>query len=741
MINLIINKLGRFIAPTLIMFSSLHFAQEGISIVGKVIDSEDNPLSYVNVYLLDSFDGAMSDEAGMFNFSTLKAGEIFLVASLIGYEKYQVSVNTDTSNGKLFTIRLISTALETDDVIVTASSYGSAEDNGVVMTSMDVITTPGGAADIFQSLKTLPGVTQVSESAQLYVRGGDPNETITLLDQASLYHPFTYESAYGGLFSNINTETIKGMFFSSGGFSAKYGNALSGVLDLETKNEPDVQSFLIGVSLASADISGQIPITYSELGLRFSARQSFTKPIFWLNGGLDEFTVLPVSSDANATLTYKFSKTGRIKLFYSIAKDEQGVNVKLPGYTDEFNGSSDNNLVNLCVSDIVFDNTVVKASISKTGYESTWELGILDIVRKDNGLKFRFDTETILSTSSKLLVGGEWEYRDAQFNGVIPAEDYDVRSEAEGELINAQFDVSRTGVYVETELSNFLGIEKLFIIGGLRADVVSPLSLNWIDPRAGIGYKLTDELTFNLGWGIFQQHPDPRLYSSSDGNPELDAMNATHYIASLDYKINNLSSARIEAYYKEYKNLPLEDHILNYNNNGYGFARGIDFMIKGELFGIIGGWLSYGFINTERRWMDYEELTSSDFDITHNLTIVAKYNLTSSLQIGVNYKYATGKPFTPVLNSMYIPELDIFEPLYGKDNSDRYPTYQRLDIRLTYLTQLFDSYFTVFYMEGLNILDINNIFGYSYNKDYSQRQKVDSYFGRRTIVFGMQITI
>jgi hypothetical protein len=723
------------------MFSSLHFAQEGISIVGKVIDSEDNPLSYVNVYLLDSFDGAMSDEAGMFNFSTLKAGEIFLVASLIGYEKYQVSVNTDTSNGKLFTIRLISTALETDDVIVTASSYGSAEDNGVVMTSMDVITTPGGAADIFQSLKTLPGVTQVSESAQLYVRGGDPNETITLLDQASLYHPFTYESAYGGLFSNINTETIKGMFFSSGGFSAKYGNALSGVLDLETKNEPDVQSFLIGVSLASADISGQIPITYSELGLRFSARQSFTKPIFWLNGGLDEFTVLPVSSDANATLTYKFSKTGRIKLFYSIAKDEQGVNVKLPGYTDEFNGSSDNNLVNLCVSDIVFDNTVVKASISKTGYESTWELGILDIVRKDNGLKFRFDTETILSTSSKLLVGGEWEYRDAQFNGVIPAEDYDVRSEAEGELINAQFDVSRTGVYVETELSNFLGIEKLFIIGGLRADVVSPLSLNWIDPRAGIGYKLTDELTFNLGWGIFQQHPDPRLYSSSDGNPELDAMNATHYIASLDYKINNLSSARIEAYYKEYKNLPLEDHILNYNNNGYGFARGIDFMIKGELFGIIGGWLSYGFINTERRWMDYEELTSSDFDITHNLTIVAKYNLTSSLQIGVNYKYATGKPFTPVLNSMYIPELDIFEPLYGKDNSDRYPTYQRLDIRLTYLTQLFDSYFTVFYMEGLNILDINNIFGYSYNKDYSQRQKVDSYFGRRTIVFGMQITI
>jgi hypothetical protein len=139
--------------------------------------------------------------------------------------------------------------------------------------------------------------------------------------------------------------------------------------------------------------------------------------------------------------------------------------------------------------------------------------------------------------------------------------------------------------------------------------------------------------------------------------------------------------------------------------------------------------------------MDFEELSSSSFDITHNLTVIAKYNITPAFQVGINYKYATGRPFTPVINSNYISDLDIFEPIYGNDNSDRHPTYQRLDIRLTYLTQLFDNYFTVLYVEGLNILDINNIFGYSYNKDYSQRFRVDSYFGRRTIVFGTQVTL
>ena len=724
---------------TLIFSSAICFAQKEVK--GKVTDEEVLPLAYVNVFILDSFDGSMSDEDGSFSFISKQNGEIELVASIIGFEKLQKTILLDTLSDNPIHLILESTTISTKEVIVTASSYGTAEENGVVMTSMDVMTTPGGAADIFQSLKTLPGLTQVSESAQLYVRGGDPNETITILDQASLYHPFTYESAYGGLFSNINTESIKGMYFSSGGFSAKYGNTLSGVLDLETKNEPDIQQFLIGLSLASADVSGQIPISYSKLGLRFSGRQSFTKPIFWLNGGIDEFTVMSVSSDANANLSYKYSKTGRIKLFASIAKDEQGVNVQLPGYSDEFNGNSTNNIFNLQFTDVLFNNMVVKASVSKTGYDSNWKLGILDINRKDNGLKFRGDTETILSSSIKLLVGGEWEYRNAHFKGVIPAEDYDIRNEAEGEMINAEFDVSRTGAYAEAELSNLLSIKGLFMIGGIRADVVTPLSLSWIDPRFNLGYKLTNELTINFGWGSFHQHPDPRLYSPSDGNPNLNAMKATHYIASLDYKINRFSSTRIEAYHKEYSNLPLEDDLLNYNNNGYGYAQGIDFMIKGDLFGIIDGWISYGFINTKRKWLDFEELSSSTFDITHNFTLIAKYNITRSFQVGVNYKYATGRPFTPVVSANYIPHLDIYEPVYGKDNSDRHPVYQRLDIRLTYLTQFINNYFTVLYVEALNILDINNIFGYSYNREYSVKSRVDSYFGRRTIVFGFQITI
>jgi len=229
-----------------VLFSTVRcFAQTEIK--GKVTDGEGNPLGYVNVFILDSFDGSMSSEDGSFSFTTTQFGEIELVASIIGFEKLQKTILLDTLSNISIHLILESSIIITNEVVVTASSYGTAENNGVVMTSMDVITTPGGAADIFQSLKTLPGLTQVSESAELYIRGGDPNETIILLDQASLYHPFTYESAYGGLFSNINTQLIRGMYFSSGGFSTRYGNALSGVLDLETKNEPEIKRFLVSL--------------------------------------------------------------------------------------------------------------------------------------------------------------------------------------------------------------------------------------------------------------------------------------------------------------------------------------------------------------------------------------------------------------------------------------------------------------------------------------------------------------
>lgn len=738
------NQFSRYVCiifvAVFVCFVSLYAKQKSTIIKGTVRDNSNRPLAYVNVFIKDSFDGAMTNDNGYFEFTTSQYDDIKIIASLVGYKKYSETFSISKINGKPIEIILISETLQTSEIIVTASSFSSEKEKGVMVTSMDVMTTPGGAADIFQSLKTLPGLTQVSESAELYVRGGDPYETLTLFDQASLNHPYTFESAYGGLFSNINTSSIDDMYFSSGGFSSKYGNALSGVLALESKDEPESRNLSLGLSLAAAEINAAVPVT-NKLGLRFSGRQSFTGPIFWLNGGEDDFTVTPISKDFSSSLSYKYSKTGIVKIFGYAANDKQGVNVEFPGYTDQFDGNSNSNFINIQLKDIVFNNVVMKSSLSRSYYTNDWKLGILNITRKDMGLKSRTDLEYVVNSKLKLSSGFEVESRDAQFIGTIPKEDYDLRNDAEGEVINAKFNVTRFGGYFEIEKSGLLGFDNLFVVAGVRTDLIDQLNLNWLDPRLNIGYKLTDNSSLSIGWGIFHQHPDPRLYSQTDGNPNLKSMRADHFIISYNYELNDNDNFRIEAYYKDYSNLPLEDKTLNYNNNGYGYAKGIDILFKGNITRKLSGWISYGFIDTKRKWMDYKKFTSSDFDITHNFTLIAKYDVSPEFQIGMNYKFATGKPFTPVESSIYREERSIYEPVYGADNSKRFPNYNRLDIRFTYLTNLFDKWFTVFYVEGMNILDIKNIFDYSYNKDYTEKQEVRSYFGQRTIVFGVVINL
>lgn len=723
----------------MLFFGQLLSGQSKVKIEGKITDEKNNPLSYANIFLLNTTDGTMSDEEGNFFFTSALKGKAVLTASIVGYEKFQQEMELTDKKIEM-NIRLYEKAVNLKEAIVTGSSYGSEKEKGLVISRLDVLTTPGGAADIFQSLKTLPGLTQVSESAELYIRGGDPIESLTMIDGAIAYHPYTFESAYGGIFSNLSQTVVKGMYFSSGGFSAKYGNALSGVLDIETRNQPDNYKYQLGLSMANASLSVDFPIDKNKLGLYFDIRQSFTKPIFWLNGGLERLTVTPASRNATGGIIYSYSQTGRLKLFGIFADDEQGVKVERAEYNGTFNGNSKNYFANLQNADILMDIVVMKNSLSYNKYSNEWKLGLLDLTKTDDVFSFRNDFELSVNSSNKILFGGEIENRKVNYFGKIPEDDFNIRPDAQSKIIDASFRGGRFGTYTEFQSANPLGLSNFSVSAGLRYDKISGLNLSWIDPRASFGYRLDDKSTLKFGWGIFHQLPDPQLFRPVDGNPNLKSMRAEHFILSYDYSIDDQNSFRAELYHKVYKDLPKENVVLNYDNSGNGFATGVDIILKGNLPLNIIGWISYGYINTKRNWMDFDELTSSSFDITHNLTLVLKYSLSDSWQVGVNAKYATGRPYTPVASSMYRDDLKIYEPVYALTNSGRFPDYKRVDLRITHFNQLFGSVPFIAYMEGLNILNFQNIFGYAYSGNYSERKEIKSYFGRRMLVLGFMLS-
>lgn len=490
--------------------------------------------------------------------------------------------------------------------------------------------------------------------------------------------------------------------------------------------------------MASAQLQSNIPIVDNKVGLRIYSEHSFTKPILWLNGTADDFTTEPTARNLSGSFNYKYSKTGKLKLFGLYTTDKQGVKIDRAEFDGYFTGDSENSFFNLRHSDLLWNSLLVKNSLSFNKYWNKWRLGLLDLTKTDRVLKFRSDFELGASKNRNLLFGFEYENRIEIFKGTIPNEEFDYRPNSNGDKLKTSIITHHLGVYGEAQVKNFLRINNIFIIPGIRFDNFAQFNINWIDPRLAIGYKLSENSELKLSGGIFHQLPQTRLLSDSEGNPNLEPMKAAHIILSYDKEFSMKSSFRIETYFKDYDNLPLENQSTNYRSKGFGRAYGLDVILKGNLPFDIEGWLSYGYIDTKRKWMDYTRLSKSSYDITHSFSLVAKYYITSMWQIGLNYKYSTGRPYTPIIDAEYHKAVDIFEPVYGSKNSQRYPDYNRLDVRLTHLNQLFGK-FVVFYIEGLNILNIKNIFGYSHNYDYSERKKIESYFGRRTIVFGGQI--
>ena len=131
--------------------------------------------------------------------------------------------------------------------------------------------------------------------------------------------------------------------------------------------------------------------------------------------------------------------------------------------------------------------------------------------------------------------------------------------------------------------------------------------------------------------------------------------------------------------------------------------------------------------------------TSGDYDITHSLAVVGTYDLTQSINIGFTYRISTGKPYTPVNGSFYDSTFNVYAPFYAIKNSDRLPTYHRLDVNLQYIFSLFGR-FAFALISVSNVLNNDNLYGYTYNFNYSQKLSIRSTNMRMLyLALGMQI--
>ncbi|MFY8045001.1 MAG: carboxypeptidase-like regulatory domain-containing protein, partial [Chitinophagaceae bacterium] len=273
------------------------------------------PLAGVNITIKDSYDGATSDSLGNFSFSTTAAGSQVVQAEATGYKLFQQAYTLGGQPLKL-DILMKESVDEMTAVVITAGSFeASDKKKTTVLSSIDVVTTASGNGDVTGALKTLPGAQQVGESEGLFVRGGTAAETKTFID-GTVVNNFFFSSTPGiatrGRFSPF---IFKGTVFSTGGYSALYGQAMSSALILESIDLPDQTSASINASVIGLGGGYQ----YLDKKKRYSVGGSYNytdlRLAFALIKQRQEYEDVPVFHTADANFRIKTSKTGMLKYY------------------------------------------------------------------------------------------------------------------------------------------------------------------------------------------------------------------------------------------------------------------------------------------------------------------------------------------------------------------------------------------------------------------------------------------
>ncbi|HJY13757.1 MAG TPA: TonB-dependent receptor, partial [Flavobacterium sp.] len=322
---------------TFLFLTAFIFAQNTIS--GKVVDEKGKPVPGANIYIDGTYDGATSSETGEFSFETTATGNQFLIVSFLIYDTFKKEI--DVSNFKEQTVKLRENVNALDAVVITAGNLEAGDKARVsVLKPLDILTTAGSAGNIVAALQTLPGTQTVGEDGRLFVRGGEASETQTFVDGLRVAQP------YGATTNNLPTRNrfspmlFSGIAFSTGGYSAEYGEALSSVLLLNTQDEPD---------------QNKTDIALMTVGLGVGNTQKWKKSSFSINANYINLApyqaVIPQNVDWNnpyqslggeAVYRYNFER-GIFKLYATFDSEKFDLNQKNINFENPIRTDLNNN--------------------------------------------------------------------------------------------------------------------------------------------------------------------------------------------------------------------------------------------------------------------------------------------------------------------------------------------------------------------------------------------------------------
>ena len=701
-------------------------AQNKHTISGYITDkASKETLIGATILDLNSGHGTITNEYGFYSI-TLPDGPVELRTGYVGYQPVVCPFS-------LFKDTIINIDVPTIDALDEVTIFGNREILGVRGSQMSAVDIPieqikavpamFGETDVLKALQLLPGVQAGTEAtAGLYVRGGNPDENLLLLDGVPVYnvnHMF-------GMFSVFNPDAIKNVTLYKGSFPAHYYGRLSSVVDIRMK-DGDLNDYHgnVSIGMVSSKFNFEGPIIKGKTSFNISARRTYSDVM--LNGALwmnkmfsftktdEDLSMGYYFYDLNVKLNHKFNDRDRLYISWYSGDDDIFFNYKSSGGSVKSKTKLDwrwgNTVSAIRWNHVLGPKLFMDISANYTQYRHKMGIDIkeTDKVNKTNGstsismksgiydASFRSDFHWSPSARQDIRFGGSYTHhkftpdvmelsmhsKETMDNDSVKTNDFNQKYGSKN-IIAHEYQL-----YAEDDIE-LTNVIKFNIGAGYAGFSVNNRYYNSLEPRLSARFLVTDDLSFKTGYAYMTQYV--HLLSNNVISlptdlwvPVTDKVEPEHshqWAVGAAYSIEGLADFTLEGYYKHMNNLLEYKEGSTYMSGdtdwqnkvamGMGWSYGVEFMAQRSV-GRLNGWIAYTWNKSQRRFdrpgmvINGGRTFDAKYDRRHKLDITCNYKFSDKFDMSATWLFETGNCGT-VYTQYYDSDI-----LLGMDK--RYATY------------------------------------------------------------------
>ncbi len=605
---------------------------------------------------------------------------------------------------------------------------------GIGISGDTLSTAPGSGGDPLRGLQAVPGmVFNDDESAEPAVRGTRPGDNYFQTD----FSPASYLFHFGGAISVYHADLIESFSIYPSAYGPEFSGVTGGVFDVALR-DPKIDRFhtTLDISFLQAGFLVEGPVNDSQ-SFYLAGRRSYLD--LFIEDQIDEpdisFTDFPNYTDYQAKYVWAFNPDSTLRLSATGATDDADLTLSDDAEevaTDPVFGGRIYDATRFNGQSVVWDTNLserlsVKSTIHHNRFSNDAIIGTAGAIDVDENT-WLVKSHATLQVNDKhvLKLGAEYSNTDTSFDidfNAPTCTDFEpdcLYTGAERLRVTEKANINTLKVFAK---DTWYVNDQLTVIPGVAVQREDYLDNSFVEPRLALEYAIADDLLLTAGMGVYHQMPDIDQVNDVFGNPKLKFLSARHTSIGLQKQWPGGWSIATELYHNRLTNLVTSDDELRYSNNGEGTATGIDTLIRKQLTDKLSGWLSVSVSDATRT----DNRTGREFDFEYdqpvNASLVASYKFSPRWSVGAKLWAHSGAPYTPVTGATPDTEVEgLYRPQYAELNSARLPSFSRLDIRIDRTFRHKKKHRkTQAYVELLNVLDNDNISGYSYNADYSVR--------------------